>query len=157
MDFTEIRRNRSEPNSKIRRLLFTISNFQNIRKKYYKKLEIILSILVKNFFQINNVCLVKIQIESNMWKWAHMAHHAQKSYFFSGRFFCEIRLIYWPIRPNYRLVQLNFGFHEFSCCFRVQNELRPIFTEFYENRRDRLHPIFLLPPVLLTLLSTIYM
>jgi hypothetical protein len=30
---------------------------------------------VKNVFQIDKVYLVKIQIESNMQKWAHMAHH----------------------------------------------------------------------------------
>jgi hypothetical protein len=35
-----------------------------------KELDKILIPLVKSFFQINNVCLVKIQIESNIQKWA---------------------------------------------------------------------------------------
>jgi hypothetical protein len=36
---------------------------------------------VKNFLQISDVLLVKIQNESNMTKWAHMAHDAHGGYF----------------------------------------------------------------------------
>jgi hypothetical protein len=35
------------------------------------------------FFQHNHVCLIKIQIESNLRKLTHKVHHAQRSYFFS--------------------------------------------------------------------------
>jgi hypothetical protein len=72
----------------------------------------------------------------------------QKSYFYSDSFFFEIRSIYRP-RSNYRPVRSNFGFHEFSCCFRVQNEFQPIFTEFYEGSLTS--DFFSPSPVLLTL------
>jgi hypothetical protein len=36
---------------------------------------------VKKFLQISDVLLVKIQNESNMKKWAHMAHDAHGGYF----------------------------------------------------------------------------
>jgi hypothetical protein len=35
---------------------------------------------VKKFLQISNVLLVKIQNESNMIKWAHLAHDAHGGY-----------------------------------------------------------------------------
>jgi hypothetical protein len=37
--------------------------------------------LVKKFLQISDVLLVKIQNESNMTKWAHLAHNAHGGYF----------------------------------------------------------------------------
>jgi hypothetical protein len=63
-EFSKIRRNgwnRSEQNSKIGQ--FTVCEFKilkNVKKKYYKKPEQILSILMNKFFQIYIVWMVKI-------------------------------------------------------------------------------------------------
>jgi hypothetical protein len=47
--------------------------------------------------------------------------------------------IRWPnfgeIWPIYRSIQPIFGFHEFSCSFRVENEFQLNFTEFYQTFR----------------------
>jgi hypothetical protein len=52
-----------------------LKNYKKSGKKYYKKLEQILSVLVsEDFFQIGNISFVKIQISSNIQKLAHMAH-----------------------------------------------------------------------------------
>jgi hypothetical protein len=50
-------------------------------KKKRKKLDEILRSLVKKFLQISEVLLVKIQNESNMTKWVHLAHDAHGGYF----------------------------------------------------------------------------
>jgi hypothetical protein len=39
---------------------------------------------VKKFLEISDVLLVKIQNESNMTKWAHLAHDAHGGYFSSS-------------------------------------------------------------------------
>jgi hypothetical protein len=52
LKFGENRRNRAGPNSKTDRLLFTVSKFQKkikVSKKYVKKLDQILRLLVKKF------------------------------------------------------------------------------------------------------------
>jgi hypothetical protein len=41
-------------------------------RKIVKRLEQILSRLVKNFFENDNVSLVKIQIYSNLQNWSHL-------------------------------------------------------------------------------------
>jgi hypothetical protein len=38
---------------------------------------------VKKFLQVYDVLLIKIQNESNMTKWVHLAHDAYGGYFFS--------------------------------------------------------------------------
>jgi uncharacterized membrane-anchored protein YhcB (DUF1043 family) len=50
-------------------------------EKIHKKLDEILRSLVKKFLQISDILLVKIQNESNMIKWAHLAHDAHGGYF----------------------------------------------------------------------------
>jgi hypothetical protein len=82
MDFIEIHRNSAESiRTEFKNRVVYFLQFQFFEnQKNTIKLE---KILMKIFFQINNICLVKIQIESNMQKWAHMAHHARRSYFFS--------------------------------------------------------------------------
>jgi hypothetical protein len=61
-DFPEIRRIQGDTNLKF--IDFTVHKFeffQNIKnKKICKKLDEILRSLVKKFFEINNVCMVKI-------------------------------------------------------------------------------------------------
>jgi hypothetical protein len=51
---------------------FKISKIIKNQEKYYKKLENILSVLVKKVFKICIIWLVKIQILSNFTKGTHM-------------------------------------------------------------------------------------
>jgi hypothetical protein len=79
-----MRRNRAGPNSKISE--FWNSNSKNFEKnkknlKNTLKLDEILRSLVKKFLQISDILLVKIQNESNMIKWAHLAHGTHGGYF----------------------------------------------------------------------------
>jgi hypothetical protein len=76
-DFAEIHQNSAESvrtEFKNPEVLFTEVKFSKNQEKYYKKLEQILNVMVKKFFQIGNVSFVKIQISSNIRKWAHIAH-----------------------------------------------------------------------------------
>jgi hypothetical protein len=64
-------------------LEFKFEIFEKNKKseKIRKKLDEILRSLVKKFLQISDILLVKIQNESNMTKWAHLAHDAHGGYF----------------------------------------------------------------------------
>jgi hypothetical protein len=64
-------------------LEFKFEIFEKNKKseKVRKKLDEILRSLVKKFLQISDILLVKIQNESNMIKWAHLAHYAHGGYF----------------------------------------------------------------------------
>jgi hypothetical protein len=54
---------------------------KNINIYIRQKLDEILRSLVKKLLQISDVLLVKIGNESNMTKWAHLAHDAHGGYF----------------------------------------------------------------------------
>jgi hypothetical protein len=64
-------------------LEFKFDFFKKVKnlKKYIKKLDEILRSLVNKFLQISDVLLVKIQNESNMIKWTHLAYDAHEGYF----------------------------------------------------------------------------
>jgi S-adenosylmethionine synthetase len=75
LKFAEIRWLGDNPNLKITDFtVYKFESFEKIKnqKKYVKKLAEILRSQVRKIFQINNVCMVKIQILSNIQKWIHM-------------------------------------------------------------------------------------
>jgi hypothetical protein len=64
----------NRPNGPIIVHKFEFLNKIKNQEKYVKKLDKIIRLLMKKFFKISIVCLVKIQILSNIKKWAHMTH-----------------------------------------------------------------------------------
>jgi hypothetical protein len=75
-----MRWNRAGPNSNSVNFGIQIQIFLK-KIKNVKKLNEILKSLVKKFLQICDILLVKIQNESNMTKWTHLAHNAHGGYF----------------------------------------------------------------------------
>jgi hypothetical protein len=99
--------------------------------------------MVKTFFQANNVCLIKIQIESNIQKWATLMK--QVTEFLQIRAELSVKLADNSI--DFCIFEIFMFLARLSC-------ISAVFFLNFQKIDGSLDPIFILPLNLLTLATT---